>query len=69
MKNPRNTQAWISELFGETTLNKDKSNDQILEVISRVMGHMNETSTLEYLHGVEIAGEETASGVRKLTLH
>jgi hypothetical protein len=68
MKNSRTTQTWISDLFGET-LNKDKPNDKTLKVIAKVMGHMNQPSTFQYLNGVELAGVETTSAGNKPTLH
>lgn len=55
--------------IGEMSPNKDKSDDQIREVISRMMGHKNEPSTLQHLHGVETAGVETASAGKNPTLH
>lgn len=69
MKIFRIRQAWISDVFGETAQNKDKPNTQTLEVIAKVMGHMNQPSTLQYLNGVELAGVETTSAGKKPTLH
>lgn len=69
MKIFRIRQAWISDVFGETAQNKDKPNDQILEVIARMTGHTNQPSTLQYLNVVELAGVETACAGKKPTLH
>lgn len=69
MKTFLTTQAWISNLFREATPNKGKPNNKTLEVISKVMGHMNQPSTLQYLNGVELAGIEKTSAGKKSTLH
>lgn len=69
MKIFRTSQAWIPHVIGETPLNKDKSDDQILVVISRMMRHKNEPSMLQYLYGVETVGVETASPGNNPTLH
>lgn len=69
MKIFRIRQAWISDVSGETAQNKDKPNDQIPEVIARNSGHMNQSSTLQYLNGVELAGVQSACTGKTPTLH
>lgn len=69
MKIFRIRQVLISDVFGETAQSKDRPNDQILEVIARVTGHMNQPTALQYLNVVELTGVETACAGRKPTLH